>query len=128
MKTIDVVCGVIKDGKDRYLLTQRGDKDFFGIWEFPAGKVEKNEKYETSIKRELFEELSINIEPQQVLYTFVHEKEDLSINLIFIECLYFNEPIKLNEHLDYKWFTKKEMIKLLCHEGDQKFINYIKNV
>lgn len=128
MKTIDVVCGVIKDEKDRYLLTQRGDKDFFGIWEFPGGKVEKNEKYETSIKRELFEELSINIEPQQVLYTFVHEKEDLSINLIFIECLYFNEPIKLNEHLDYKWFTKKEMIKLSCHEGDQKFINYIQNV
>jgi len=64
MKTIDVVCGVIKDEKDRYLLTQRGDKDFFGIWEFPGSKVKKNEKYVTSIKRELPEELSINIEPQ----------------------------------------------------------------
>jgi len=64
MKTIDVVCGVIKDEKDRYLLTQRGDKYFFGIWEFPGSKVEKNEKYVTSIKRELPEELSINIEPQ----------------------------------------------------------------
>ena len=49
MKIINVVCAVIKNN-NKYLLTQRGDFKFYGKWEFPGGKIERNENYSDAIK------------------------------------------------------------------------------
>ena len=60
MKTIEVVAAIIqKDGK--YFATQRGYGEFEGLWEFPGGKIEPGESHETALKREIEEELGIDI-------------------------------------------------------------------
>ena len=56
-----VVAGVLVDGDGRLLLGRRAaGKSFAGYWEFPGGKVEKNETPEGALVRELREELSID--------------------------------------------------------------------
>ena len=59
---IEVVAGIIyKDNK--FLIAQRNlNKAQGGLWEFPGGKVEKNESYERALKREIKEELNADIE------------------------------------------------------------------
>ena len=58
---IRVVCGIIyKD--DKILLTRRKKgKSLEGFWEFPGGKVEKEETDTVALKRELKEELGPEI-------------------------------------------------------------------
>lgn len=115
---IDVVCGVVIHN-NRILITQRGDGKNYGKWEFPGGKVNKGEHPFDSIKRELFEELKLKVEPIDEILRYEH----LKFNLIFVECEVFNpENIQLSEHLDYKWIEKKELSKFNFLEGDLMFI------
>ncbi len=56
-----VVAGVLVDPDGRVLIQKRpATKSFAGYWEFPGGKVEKNETPEMCLIRELKEELSID--------------------------------------------------------------------
>ena len=61
MKKFDVVAAVIiKDNK--FFIAQRNRNKHMGLcWEFPGGKVEKNENFEQALKREIKEELNISI-------------------------------------------------------------------
>tara|TARA_B110000971_G_C19562743_1_gene299517 strand:- start:76 stop:447 length:372 start_codon:yes stop_codon:yes gene_type:complete len=119
---IDVVCGVIKNG-DKYLITQRGDEKNYGKWEFPGGKVNENEHTFDSIKRELSEELELEINPIHEITRYPFKK----FNLIFILCEPINPmKIKLKEHLELTWVKVKDFKKYNFLEGDLEFIkNYI---
>jgi len=119
---IDVVCGVIKNG-DKYLITQRGDKKNYGKWEFPGGKVKENEHPFDSIKREIREELNIEISPDREIIKYRFK----GFNLIFIMCkIIQNEKlIKLDEHIDYKWIEINGFKSYEFIEGDVKFIKYL---
>ncbi len=118
MKKINVVCGVIvKDNK--YLITQRGDSKNLNKWEFPGGKVEPFENIFDAIKRELKEELSIEVTPIKKLLEYNYKK----YNLCFIECALGSNKIILNEHLNFTWISKKEFEIYDFLEGDNIFIN-----
>jgi 8-oxo-dGTP diphosphatase len=115
---IDVVCGVIKYG-DKYLITQRGDKKNYGKWEFPGGKVKENEPPFDSIKRELFEELELEINPIHEITRYPFKKH----NLIFILCNPLNiSDIRLKEHKSLTWVSKEEFKNFIFLEGDEEFI------
>ena len=118
MKKINVVCGVIvKDNK--YLITQRGDSKNLNKWEFPGGKVEPFENIFDAIKRELKEELSIEVTPIKKLLEYNYKK----YNLCFIECTLGSNNIILNEHLNFTWISKKEFEIYDFLDGDKIFIN-----
>jgi 8-oxo-dGTP diphosphatase len=62
-RTIEVVAGVIRDRRGRILLARRTEgRDLAGLWEFPGGKHELGETAEEALKRELREELGIEID------------------------------------------------------------------
>ena len=74
---VDVAVGVLIDGDGRFLLTSRPDgKVWAGYWEFPGGKLEAGEDVETALRRELHEELGIEIgtvEPWRIeLFEYPH--------------------------------------------------------
>lgn len=118
---IDVVCGVIKNG-DKYLITQRGDKKNYGKWEFPGGKVKENEHPFNSIKREIKEELNLEISPLREIIRYQFK----GFNLIFIQCeiLERTPEINLNVHIDYKWIEINDFKLYEFIEGDYKFIKF----
>jgi 8-oxo-dGTP diphosphatase len=118
MKKIKVVCGVIVKN-NKYLITQRGDSKNLNRWEFPGGKVEPFENIFDAIKRELKEELSIDITPIKKLLEYDYKK----FNLCFIECALGSNKIILNEHLNFTWISKQEFEIYDFLEGDIIFIN-----
>jgi 8-oxo-dGTP diphosphatase len=62
MKVLLVVAAALIDTDGRVLLTQRpSHKRFGGLWEFPGGKVDPDERPEQSLIRELHEELAISV-------------------------------------------------------------------
>jgi 8-oxo-dGTP diphosphatase len=57
-----VVAAAIRDGEGRLLLQQAlPDKRHAGQWEFPGGKVESTESPRFALRREVFEELGIEL-------------------------------------------------------------------
>lgn len=61
MKTIKVVAAIILHD-NQIFATQRGYGDFKGGWEFPVGKVEPGESPQEALRREIREELAMEIE------------------------------------------------------------------
>ena len=120
---IDVVCGVVRNDKGEYLITQRGDEKNYGKWEFPGGKLKENELPFDSIKRELLEELELKVNPINEIKRYTYKQ----FNLIFILCVPLNpDEIKLKEHLELTWVKVKDFKKYNFLEGDLEFIkNYI---
>jgi 8-oxo-dGTP diphosphatase len=120
---IDVVCGVVIH-EDRVLITQRGDEENYGKWEFPGGKVITGEYPFDSIKRELIEELKLEVVPIKEITRYTHRQ----FNLIFIECFVSNQDdVQLKEHLDFRWIYENEFKYFDFLEGDIRFIEICMN-
>ena len=105
---IEVVAAVIyKD--DKFLIAKRNSKKSQGgLWEFPGGKVEHNETYEQALVREIKEELDSLIKVDNYIGENIHKYSDKTIKLIFYKATLLDDKIKLLEHEDYKWITKKD--------------------
>ena len=70
----EVAAGILLDQDGRYLLGQRPKgKPYAGYWEVPGGKIEKNESVFEALKRELQEELGIDIQSSEELTVLEHD-------------------------------------------------------
>jgi len=70
----EVAAGILLDTEGRYLLGQRPEgKPYAGYWEVPGGKIESGESVFAALKRELREELGIDIESSEELVVLEHD-------------------------------------------------------
>lgn len=79
---VHVVAGVLRDTRGRILLARRTEgRDLAGAWEFPGGKVESGESPIQALKRELHEELGIEIGKAEALISVPQRYSNKSIVL-----------------------------------------------
>jgi 8-oxo-dGTP diphosphatase len=79
---IRVVAAVLRDARGRVLVAQRPEgKPYAGLWEFPGGKVEPGEAVETALRRELREELGIEVRSCQPRLTLWHDYPERQVEL-----------------------------------------------
>lgn len=104
MKTIEVVAALIqRDGA--YMATQRGYGEFEGMWEFPGGKIEPNESLEAALKREIQEELGIDISVEKFICTTNYDYPSFHLTMHCYLCSIENGEIELREHKSARWLT-----------------------
>ena len=122
---IDVVAAVIKKD-NKYLIAQRNrNKHFAFYWEFPGGKVDNGETFENALKREIKEELSINIRILHHIASEKHKDDKIDVNVHYFLCESLNENIILSEHEDMKWLQKNDLTQFKMAPGDTKIIKYL---
>jgi 8-oxo-dGTP diphosphatase len=104
----DVVCAII-ERNGLFLIAQRPEgKAMASLWEFPGGKVNRNESEENALLRELQEELGVTVNIMQRLTPCFHTYPDFSLTLIPYRCrLHENEPRAL-EHKALRWIRPDE--------------------
>ncbi|MBF0445022.1 MAG: (deoxy)nucleoside triphosphate pyrophosphohydrolase [Magnetococcales bacterium] len=125
MKKIDVVAAVIIND-NQVLCVQRAFSKYEYIsnkYEFPGGKVEANESEKDALKREVQEELSLNIKVGAKFITVNHDYPDFSISLHTYLCECKNRDIILHEHIDFKWLDIKNLKKLDWAQADYPIID-----
>lgn len=111
MKKVEVVAAVIFHN-NKILCVQRGENKYSYIafkYEFPGGKVENGETNEAAIKREILEELNLEISIDSQFLTVNHEYPDFILTMHSFICFCDNPSIELSEHIDCKWLDKTEL-------------------
>jgi len=107
---ITVVAAVIeKDGK---ILLARRKTSFRGnYWEFPGGKLEINETLDECLKREISEELAIEIEVGPFISLNKHVLNCQSaIELYAYKAVYVSGEIKLKDHDEIRWVLPEDLL------------------
>lgn len=114
MKHIEVVAAIIIY-EDKILCVQRGINKLDYIskkYEFPGGKMEIGETKEQTIKREIFEELKMEIIVKEEFLTIKHQYLDFLLTMHSFICGCNNQNLTLTEHIDFKWLKKEDLINL----------------
>ncbi|MDF1698324.1 MAG: (deoxy)nucleoside triphosphate pyrophosphohydrolase [Saprospiraceae bacterium] len=115
---IKVVCGVIFDNTKILVCRRKPEKHLGGYWEFPGGKVELNELAEKALRRELLEELSMEIDKIEFFTTVQHRYDEITIELIAYTCEMVRFDFKLTDHDIIQWVTIEELLGLNLAPAD----------
>ncbi|MEL6351871.1 MAG: A/G-specific adenine glycosylase [Cyanobacteria bacterium J06627_28] len=101
---------VITDAQGKILIDRRKQEGLLGgLWEFPGGKIEPGESQEDCVKREIQEELGIEIEVGSKLITIDHAYTHFKVTLNVFNCTHLSgdpQPIECDE---VKWVTLDEI-------------------
>ena len=123
---IQVAAGLLaQDG--RYLITQRrAGVHLGGLWEFPGGKREADELLEDCLRRELREELGIEI-TQPVLFRVIrHEYPEKSVELHFFRCSIASGLPRPLGCEDLRWVTPEELGQFPLPPADQPLVDALR--
>ena len=114
MTSIVVVAAVIFLG-GKALCVQRPEnaKEYVSLtWEFPGGKIKPGEYREQALKREIREELDVEIENLEYFTTVEHTYPDFHLVMHAYTCsILKGEPV-LKEHVALKWLPVEELDQL----------------
>ena len=117
---------IMKD--DLFLMAQRSDGAEAGKWEFPGGKVEPGEDPRACLKREIQEELGVEVEVGRILDVVSNLQNGRQLVLLYFQCaLRKGEPRPL-QCRQVKWFTAAEADLLEKPPADQEFWAVLKNL
>ena len=100
-----------------------------GFWEFPGGKLEKNETPENCLVREIKEEIGVNL--KNVCFsplTFSLNKYDnFNILLLLYICQEYVGVVSPNENQNMKWLYVKDLYDSNLLPADRELIPYIRD-
>lgn len=120
---IRVVAAVIRSG-DRFLLCQRPRHKRHGsLWEFPGGKCETGETDYQALRRELREELAVEVVHMGVAL-FDYRDEGSWFRIVFIPVDIAGEPVAL-DHDSIRWSTLTEAGELNLAPTDLRFTQFL---
>lgn len=122
MKTIEVVAAIIQKD-DHFLATQRGYGEFEGMWEFPGGKIEESEYREDALKREIQEELNVEINIEEFLCTVDYDYPNFHLTMHCYLCSVASGDIELREHKSARWLTAETLDSVEWLPADKEVID-----
>ena len=120
-----VVGGIIYQNK-KILICQRKEVGDHPLkWEFPGGKLRDFEENQEALRRELKEELNIEIIEMSFFDEYLYEYKELSkkLKLVFYHILQFEGEVQNLVHRQLKWIDISNLSDYDFLEGDHKIIN-----
>ena len=118
-KRVEVCCCILMYENKILILKRNHTGPRNGLWEFPGGKIE-NETPIDCTKRELKEEINIEIDNIKYLCKVEKEYEDIFISLTsFISFLDSTFTPSLKVHSEFKWIASSELHKFSFLEKEK---------
>ena len=127
MKKIEVVAAILhRNGL--YFTTQRGYGEIEGMWEFPGGKIEPGESREVALKREIQEELGVDIVIEDLLCTTEYDYPSFHLTMHCYLCSIASGEIELREHKSALWLTANRLDDVAWLPADKEVIDKLKSL
>ncbi|MGE5058877.1 MAG: (deoxy)nucleoside triphosphate pyrophosphohydrolase [Betaproteobacteria bacterium] len=120
---ISVIAGLLFRNK-RVLICQRSEGTAFGLkWEFPGGKIENRESETDALRRELKEELAIELCESEFFSGYTYSYEDgptVFLRFHWVKSFAGDPQNKVFEQIS--WVEIDDLIKFDFLEGDRRLI------
>ena len=101
---VEVAVGVLVRDDGAFLLTSRPQgKVYAGYWEFPGGKLEAGESVEQALKRELHEELGIEIGAAIPWKVEMVDYPHALVRLNFCKVFNWSGSLQMREAQSFSW-------------------------
>lgn len=117
---IEVACLILMDATGAILATRRPrHKTLGGHWEFPGGKLDPGETAETALRREIREELQLELDALMPLAPVVHRYDFGTIRLLpFLGQCHTRPRLHPTEHEEVRWVSLAEAEQLTWTPAD----------
>ena len=128
VKLVLVAACALIDPDGRVLIAQRPPgKSMAGLWEFPGGKVEADERPEQSLIRELKEELGIVVKEECLApLTFAsHLYPDFYLLMPLYVCRRWEGFAEAREGQQLKWVQPRELRNFPMPPADEPLISHL---
>ena len=128
LKTVLVAACALVDADGRVLLAERpAGKPMAGLWEFPGGKVEANERPEDTLIRELKEELGITVsEPCLAPLTFAsHVYPDFHLLMPLYVCRRWEGIVTPQEGQRVAWVKPNRLRDYKMPPADEPLVAHL---
>jgi len=117
---------VITNQQGKVLIDRRKTEgEMGGLWEFPGGKIEANETIEACIRREIKEELGIEINVGDRLTSITHTYKTFKVTLYVHDCLHLSGEPQPLESTEINWVEPAQMNQYQFPQANQKIINLL---
>ncbi|MBE2182463.1 MAG: A/G-specific adenine glycosylase [Anaerolineae bacterium] len=123
-----VTAGLIWNQRGELLIAQRPLKGLLGgLWEFPGGKQETGETLTDCLRRELREELNINVDVGELFTVVKHAFTHFKITLHAFTCRYHEgsgEPEAIGVK-DWAWVAPGDLERYAFGKADRQVIAHL---
>ncbi len=119
---IPVVAGVIRSHNKVLIGLRPENHSLAGQWEFPGGKIESGEGPEEALRREMREELGIEVDVGRLLLAVTHSYGEVNILILFYEILYWKGEPKPQHHQSIEWIEPKDFHTRPIPEANKKVL------
>jgi mutator protein MutT len=128
VNTIDVSAGLVfRNGK--LLITQRhAGAHLGGLWEFPGGKLECDETFESCLARELREELGIEVAVRELIETIEHDYPEKRVRLKFFRCEWLAHEPQAIGCPAFAWITREDLSHYEFPAADARLLERLRQV
>ncbi|MGL5793593.1 MAG: 8-oxo-dGTP diphosphatase MutT [Waterburya sp.] len=117
---------VISNQQQKILIDRRkATGEMGGLWEFPGGKIEAGETIEACIKREVKEELGIDILVGDRLTTITHNYQTFKVTLYVHDCQYLKGVPRPIECEELQWVTPAELNQYQFPLANAQIVNLL---
>jgi 8-oxo-dGTP diphosphatase len=124
---IHVVAGILRDNDGRVLLTQRpSGKHLAGLWEFPGGKREPGESSEDALRRELHEEIGIDVGAMRRVICFPWDYAEKSIFLDVYDIADFSGIPHGREGQALRWEYPDDLLNIPVPAADVSIVSALR--
>jgi 8-oxo-dGTP diphosphatase len=120
--------GVVWDRDRQHILIDRRlpEGELAGYWEFPGGKIEGHETAADCIKRELAEELAIDVEVGDHLITVDFEYETLRVSLVVHHCLHLSGQPQAIACSEFRWVKVEDLDRYQLPAANYQIVQALK--
>jgi len=115
--------GVIFKNKNVLIIRRPENGLLGGLWEFPGGRMVKNETPEHACIREINEKVNLNVAISSKLTRISHAYTHFKIEADIFICDYESGRVRLNGPAAHKWVGLERLDKFPFHKSNQKFLS-----
>ena len=123
---IRVTAAIIIENHKVFIAKRKPPGRMPGMWEFPGGKIEDGEIPKQCLKRELREELEIDVVIGDHIGTNLHKYDLYTVELMAYRATIIAGEIKLNDHAAMAWVEAKDMSRYEFAPADILFVEMIR--
>jgi A/G-specific adenine glycosylase len=122
----NIAVGVVFKNSNVLITRRKPDGLLGGLWEFPGGKIQNDEKARDACIREIKEETNLTVGVDSHLGRIKHAYTHFKIIMDVFCCTYLSGKVRLNGPVDHRWIKPKKLDDYPFPKANHKFFPALK--